>query len=368
MTVEVALEERAYPIHIGGGMLDELGALTAPLGGRREVVVVTDAHVAPLHLDRACASLRAAGREAVPVVMPAGEATKSWAGLEELTERLLAAGVERGDHVVALGGGVIGDLVGFAAAILRRGCGFVQVPTTLLSQVDSSVGGKTAIDARAGKNLVGAFHQPSLVLIDPDLLSTLPERELRAGYAEVAKIGLIGDSGFFGWCDANLDALMRRDPAALVQAIEAAVRAKAAVVVADERETKGLRALLNLGHTFGHALESELGFSDALLHGEAVAIGMVLAFGLSAELGLCPAADAARVRAHLVRAGLPVHPSAAGIAGPAAPLIAHMRQDKKMAAGRLAFILARGIGQAFVTKDVSLDAVEAYLDRVVASA
>ena len=367
LTVNVALGERSYPVHIEAGGLDALGRLTAPLGGRPEVVIVTDETVAPLHLERAAVSLRAAGRRPVAVVLPAGETTKSWAGLERLVEALLAEEVERGDFIVALGGGVIGDLAGFAASILRRGCRFVQVPTTLLAQVDSSVGGKTAIDAKAGKNLVGAFHQPALVLADPGLLDTLPDRELRAGYAEIVKAGLIGDAAFFEWCDANVDAMLARDAEVLSHAIAEAVRFKAAIVAEDEHETRGLRALLNLGHTFGHALESDLGFSDRLLHGEAVAIGMVLAFDFSAELGLCPADDAARAKAHLVRAGLPVHPSFAGIEGPASRLVAHMTQDKKMSGGRLALILARGIGQTFVTRDIELAQIEAFLDRVLTS-
>lgn len=360
LTIDVALGSRAYPVHVEAGILDALGELTAPLKGRAKVVVVTDATVAALHLERAIASLALAGREVVPVVLPAGEATKSWRGLETLVEALLAQGVERGDFIVAFGGGVIGDLAGFAAAVLRRGCRFVQVPTTLLSQVDSSVGGKTAIDAKAGKNLVGAFHQPSLVLVDPDLLATLPDREVRAGYAEIVKVGLIGDAAFFDWCDCNVDALMARDPHILAQAIATAIRFKAGVVAEDEHETTGARALLNLGHTFGHALETEICFSDALLHGEAVAIGMVLAFALSAELGLCPAGDAVRVEAHIRRAGLPSR-IPAEIGCPAARLVQHMAQDKKMSGGRLGLILARGIGRAFVTKDVGLARIEAFL-------
>ncbi len=368
MKLTVELGPRSYPILIAPGAMAEAGKLTADMGGRATVAVVTDETVAPLHLDTLRAALEGAGRTVEAIVLPAGEATKSWEHLQILTDRLLALGVERGDFIVALGGGVIGDLAGFAAAILRRGCRFVQVPTTLLSQVDSSVGGKTAIDSAAGKNLIGAFHQPSLVLIDPAVLTTLPDRELRAGYAEIVKIGLIGDAGFFDWCDANLDAVLARDPIALAKAIETAVRAKADVVAADEHETKGLRALLNLGHTFGHALEGEAGFSDLLLHGEAVACGMVLAFRLSAELGLCPAADAERVAAHIARAGLPAHPREIGLTTDAATLVRHMTQDKKMQGGRLGLILARGIGQAFTTKEVELATVEAFLAKVLAEA
>jgi 3-dehydroquinate synthase len=360
VTVNVALGTRAYDIHIGSGVLHRLGTLTTPLGGRAKVAVVTDANVAAHHLRTATAALEAAGRAVLPIVLPPGEATKDWAQLGGLLDRLLAFGVERGDFIVALGGGVIGDLAGFAAAILRRGCRFVQVPTTLLAQVDSSVGGKTAIDTAAGKNLVGAFHQPAMVVIDPDVLVTLPDREMHCGYAEIVKIGLISDAAFFTWCEANAAALLARDGAALAHAIETAVRAKAAVVVADEHETKGVRALLNLGHTFGHALEAEVGFGDALLHGEAVAIGMAQAFALSAELGLCPATDAVRVRRHLEAVGLPVR---APVVASGETLVRHMAQDKKMSGSRLAFILARGIGQAFVTKDVPLETVAAFLDR-----
>ena len=364
MIVPVALGARAYDVHIDAGLLRRAWTIIAPLTGRKRIAVVTDATVAGLHLDTLTAALAAASLTVEPIVVPPGEATKSWRTLEAVVEQLLALGVERGDAVVALGGGVTGDLTGFACAILRRGCRFVQIPTTLLAQVDSSVGGKTAINAAAGKNLVGAFHQPAAVLIDPDLLDTLPPRELRAGYAEVVKTALLGDAAFFEWCEANADALLGGDPAARLHAIAASVAAKASIVVADERETGDVRALLNLGHTFGHALEAEAGFSARLLHGEAVAIGCALAFRFSAERGLCPAADAARVTAHLAAAGLPDHPR--GIAASAAPLIAHMRQDKKMAAGTLPFVLARGIGQAFVARDVPLDDVTAFLDRVLA--
>jgi 3-dehydroquinate synthase len=275
---------------------------------------------------------------------------------------MLEHGIERGDHVIALGGGVIGDLVGFAAAILKRGCGFVQVPTTLLAQVDSSVGGKTAINSAAGKNLVGAFHQPSFVLIDPSTLDSLPLREVRAGYAEVVKYGLIDDAEFFAWCEANGTALLAGDPATRNYAIRHSVAAKAAIIAEDERETKGRRALLNLGHTFGHALEAETGFSDRLLHGEAVAAGLALAFRFSARQGLCSAEDATRVSTHLDAAGLPTTLAAAGVRADGATLVAHMAHDKKMEAGHLPFLLARGIGQSFLAKDVSLDQVAAFLD------
>ncbi|WP_439534544.1 3-dehydroquinate synthase [Polymorphobacter sp.] len=370
MIVEVALGARSYPIHIEAGLLGRAGPLLAPLvrdkpAGRR-VCVITDETVAGLHLPTLTASLSAAGIAVDPIVLPPGEAAKSWAGLERLCEALLAAEVERKDHVVALGGGVIGDLVGFATSILRRGCGFVQVPTTLLAQVDSSVGGKTAINAGAGKNLIGSFHQPAMVLIDPAVLATLPRRELRAGYAEVLKYGLIGDRDFFDWCVANAPALLAGDAAVQAEAIAASCRAKAKVVAADERETGDVRALLNLGHTFGHAFEAEAGFSDRLLHGEGVGLGMALAFRFSARIGLCPADEAEAVVRHLAEAGFELRPRALGLDAPGARLVAHMRQDKKMSAGRLPFILARGIGQGFVAQDVDLDAVTAFLDEMVA--
>ncbi len=365
-TVIVELGPRRYPIEIASGLLARAGAEVARLGPQRRFAVVTDTTVAARYLEPLTAGFAAADLTLTPIIVPPGEASKNWATLERVTEALLALGVERGDAVLALGGGVIGDLTGFACAILKRGCRFVQIPTTLLAQVDSSVGGKTAINAAAGKNLVGAFHQPALVLIDPDLLDTLPPRELRAGYAEVVKYGLLGDVGFFDWCEANAAALLAGDAAARTDAIAASCRAKAAIVAADERETGDMRALLNLGHTFGHALEAEAGFSDRLLHGEAVAVGMALAFRFSAARGLCSAADAERVVAHLASAGVPVHPRAAGIAGAAAPLIDHMRQDKKMAGGTLPFILVRGIGAAFVSRDVALSDVEAFLDHILA--
>jgi 3-dehydroquinate synthase len=366
MIVEVSLGARAYPIHIAAGLLGNAAPLIGPLAPRGRLALVTDATVARLHLPAFASGLAAAGVAIDEIILPAGESTKNWATLEHVTERLLQLGVERGDAVVALGGGVIGDLTGFAASILRRGCKFIQVPTTLLAQVDSSVGGKTAINAAAGKNLVGAFHQPALVLIDPEVLATLPPRELRAGYAEVVKYALIGDAAFFDWCEANAAALLEGDPVLQAQAVAVSCRAKARVVAADERETGDIRALLNLGHTFGHAFEAQAGFSDRLLHGEGVALGMALAFDLSARRGLCPPADAARVRAHLLDCGFPLSPKALGLDAPASVLLHHMRQDKKMKAGTLSFILARGIGQAFVARDVPLGDVETFLAEVVA--
>ncbi len=373
--VDVALGSRSYKVHVDAGLLGRAGAILAPLvrakpgsgdhkGGRR-LAVITDSAVAALHLPVLEASLAAEGVGIDSIVLAPGEGTKSWAGLERTCEALLALGVERSDVVVALGGGVIGDLTGFTTSVLRRGCGFVQIPTTLLAQVDSSVGGKTAINVAAGKNLIGSFHQPAMVLIDPEVLATLPLRQLRAGYAEVVKYGLLGDAGFFEWCEANAAALLAGDTAVQAEAIIASCRAKAAVVAADERETDDVRALLNLGHTFGHAFETEAGFSDRLLHGEGVALGMALAFRFSARLGVCPAQDAARVVHHLETQGFELDPRVIGVAAPPARLIAHMMQDKKVSAGRLPFILARGIGEAFVARDVALTEVEAFLGEVV---
>ncbi|MEM8696793.1 MAG: 3-dehydroquinate synthase [Pseudomonadota bacterium] len=360
--VPVALGDRSYDIRIADGLLDDaLDALT-PFIARDRLIVVTDETVAALQLPRLEAVLDRAGIAAHVVTLPAGEGTKSWEQLEALTDRLLALEVERGDHIVALGGGVIGDLAGFAAAIVKRGCGFVQIPTTLLAQVDSSVGGKTAINSRAGKNLIGAFHQPGMVLIDPSVLDTLPPREVRAGYAEVVKYGLIDDADFFDWCEGHGVDVLAGDRAAQIEAIRRSVTAKARIVGEDETERTGRRALLNLGHTFGHALEAETGFSDALLHGEAVAAGIVLAFRYSARTGLCSDADAQRVSAHFATTGLPDGLAAAGVDADGARLVAHMRHDKKMEGGTLPFLLARGIGETFLARDVDLDDVAAFLD------
>lgn len=367
MTVErvpVPLGERGYDIHVGPGLLARAGALIGPLLNRPAVAVVTDETVAALHLDTLRAGL--AGIAVHPIILPPGEARKSFAGLEQLCEALLADGIERKDSVIALGGGVIGDLTGFASAVLRRGCRFIQVPTTLLAQVDSSVGGKTGINVRAGKNLVGAFHQPRLVLCDVDTLATLPPRERAAGYAEVVKYGLIDDPAFFAWLETNGARVLAGSPDAVRHAVATSCRAKAAVVAADEFETTGRRALLNLGHTFGHALEAEAGYSSRLLHGEAVALGMVLAFEFSVAQGLCPPGDAARVRAHLAAVGLPVDLKALALGADGATLVRHMTQDKKMDAGRLTFILAHGIGQAFPVPGVDLETVRAFLDRQLA--
>jgi 3-dehydroquinate synthase len=359
----VALGARSYDILIADGLIDRAGEWLAPLARGERLIVVSDETVWAAQgerLQRGLSSL-----QAVPVLVTPGEGSKSWETLSQVIDRLLELGVERRDHIVAFGGGVIGDLAGFAAAIVNRGCGFVQIPTTLLAQVDSSVGGKTGINVPAGKNLVGAFHQPSLVLIDPACLKTLDPRQVRAGYAEIVKYALIEDSGFFAWLEQHGSALLSGDSTARRHAIAMSVAGKARIVAEDERETSGRRALLNLGHTFGHALEAETGYSDLLYHGEAVATGMVLAFDFSAARSLCPAEDAARVRAHLAAAGLPVSLSDIGIRASGARLVEHMKLDKKKEAGRLPFILARGIGSAFLDRSVTLSEVEAFLDRQV---
>lgn len=360
--VPVALADRSYDILIGPGLIADAGRqITERLPGR-PLLVLTDSNVAARHLAPLLASLAASGaRVAEPIIVPAGEATKEMGRLGAVMDELLARGIERRTVLVALGGGVVGDLGGFAAAIALRGLDFVQIPTTLLAQVDSSVGGKTGINSRHGKNLIGAFHQPRLVLADTDSLNTLPRREVLAGYAEVVKYGLIDDPDFFAWLEANGAALVAGDTALRTEAIRVSCAAKAAIVAQDEKES-GLRELLNLGHTFGHALEAEAGYGDALLHGESVAIGMVMAFDLSVRMGLCPADDAARVRAHLGAVGLPV--SAAHLGNGtwnADRLVAHMAKDKKIKEGRVTFILARGIGQAFRCADVVLDDVKAVM-------
>jgi 3-dehydroquinate synthase len=355
--LDVALGSRSYDIWIGEGVLGRARALLGERIRGDRLAVVTDETVWAAQGERLRAALPGVALDVIAV--PAGEGSKSWEGLSHVLDRLLALGIERSDTILAFGGGMVGDLAGFAASLLKRGCAYVQVPTTLLAQVDSSVGGKTAINVPAGKNLVGAFHQPAMVLIDPATLETLPARELRAGYAEVVKYGLIDDPGFFEWCETNAAALLEGDVGARLHAIEACVRAKAAIVAEDERETSGRRALLNLGHTFGHAIEAECGFSGAL-HGEAVATGMVLAFGFSVRRGLCPPEDAERVAAHIAAAGLPtlcaMHP---------ANLVGHMKSDKKAVGGRVPFILARGIGRAFVDATVELAEVEAFLESEV---
>jgi 3-dehydroquinate synthase len=361
-SVHVDLPGRAYDIIIGPGVLQEAGARIAAMGGRKHICIITDANVARLHLPQLQAALTASGLTSDALILPAGESTKCWAQLERSVEWLLTQKVERGDSVVAFGGGVIGDLAGFAAAILRRGVRFVQIPTSLLAQVDSSVGGKTGINSPSGKNLIGAFHQPSLVLADAALLGTLPERDFLAGYGEVVKYGLLGDAAFFNWLEGNAPAMAKGEMAARVYAVTRSCQMKADIVQRDETE-QGDRALLNLGHTFCHALEAATGYSDRLLHGEGVAIGCALAFELSARLGLCSQEDPSRVRAHLRDMGMKVDiGDIAGDLPDAAGLLDLMGQDKKVLDGKLRFILARGIGDAFITSDVPRDAVLQVLD------
>ena len=363
-TIPVALGGRSYEVLVGSGLMTRATELIKARLGPGKCGIVTDENVATRHLAPFEASLRAAGLYAGTVVLPPGEATKSFATLASLCERLIEMGLERRDCVIALGGGVIGDLAGFAASIVRRGMPFVQMPTTLLAQVDSSVGGKTGINTPQGKNLVGAFHQPRLVLADTDVLATLPPREFRAGYVEAAKYGLLGDAAYFGWLEQNGPAVFARDEAALIRAIGVAVQGKAGIVARDETET-GERMLLNLGHTFGHALEAWAGFSDRLLHGEAIAIGICLAFRLSEELGFIGNNSVARVETHFASLGLPTRIGniPGGPTPDAAALLAIMGQDKKVRGGQLTLILTRGIGEAFITRDVSAPTVLDFLSR-----
>ena len=369
--LKVDLAGRAYDIAIGPGLIDKVGELSARLLAAPRAIIVTDDTVAPLYGARLAASFKKAGADTQTVIVPAGENSKTFDGFGALMNELLDRRPDRKTTLVALGGGVVGDLTGFAAAVLLRGVDFIQVPTTLLAQVDSSVGGKTGINTRHGKNLVGAFYQPRLVVADTDVLDTLPRRELLAGYAEVAKYGLIDDPKFWDWCEQNGAAVLAGDAARRTYAIEQSCRAKARIVAADERETTDLRALLNLGHTFGHALEAETGFGPDLLHGEAVGAGMAMAFDLSAQLGLCPPTDAQRVRRHLGEVGLPVRLRAIGgdnrRTWNAAKLVEHMRGDKKAEGGKLTFVLARGIGRSFVTRDVDEAGLRGLLDDAIAA-
>ena len=360
-TIPVGLEARGYEVLIGPGLVDAAGDHIAPLLKRRRTAVVVDETVNRLHGARLRASLEAAGIETNIIAIPPGEASKSFEGLAQVIDRLLALALDRGDLIVAFGGGVVGDLAGFAAAIYKRGIDFVQIPTTLLAQVDSSVGGKTAIDTPRGKNLVGAFHQPRLVLADLDVLASLPDREMRAGYAEVIKYGLLGDFGFFEWLETHGSAVLAREPEALAHAVARSVEMKAEIVAEDEREA-GRRALLNLGHTFGHALEAELGFGEALLHGEAVALGCAQAFRFSANLGLVSSQEALRAERGVAAAGLPVRlDQVVSTQMSADRLIGHMAQDKKAEGGALTLVLARGIGEAFTTKGVDAGRLREFL-------
>jgi 3-dehydroquinate synthase len=363
--VPVALGSRSYDIAIGPGLIAAAGDAVKRLAPSARCAVVTDDTVARLHLPQLASGFASAGVALDEIIIPAGEASKSFTHLVQLCDTLLDRQLDRGDIVIALGGGVIGDLAGFAASILKRGVRLVQIPTTLLAQVDSSIGGKTGINTRHGKNLIGSFHQPSLVLIDTDVLDTLDARELRSGYAEVAKYGLLGDAAFFDWLEEHWAGIFNGDAPARLHATERCCRAKAEIVAEDERET-GRRALLNLGHTFGHALEAWAGYSARLLHGEAVSIGMVLAFEISEQMELCAPGAAARAAAHLQMAGLPVRiADMAAITGGVLPraqeLVALMMQDKKATAGRLSFVLVRGIGDAFVSEAVDPDRLLGFL-------
>ncbi len=360
-TVRVALANRSYDIVIGDDLLANAGTYLAPLLTRPRVVIVSDETVAGLYLAPLRASLEANGIRNDAIIVPPGEGSKNFAQLQSLLDRLLDLRIERQDTILALGGGVVGDLAGFAAAILRRGVDFIQLPTTLLAQVDSSVGGKTAINAAQGKNLIGAFYQPRLVLADITALASLPERELRAGYGEVVKYGLIDDFSFFEWLEEHGGAVLSGDREALGHAVAVSCRAKAAIVARDERES-GDRALLNLGHTFAHALEAEAGYDGRLLHGEAVAVGLSMAFDLSSRMELCSRQETERLRRHLVAMGLPTGVEQIGLPGLTPEvMLHHMRQDKKVTDGRLTFVLARGIGRAFVERDVAEDTVMAML-------
>ena len=367
-TVSVDLGPRTYSVRIGQGLLGAAGREIGPLIHRPTVAIVTDENVARLHLDTLRASLENEGIAAATLAIPAGETSKSWQQLEGVVEWLLAQQIERGDVVIALGGGVIGDLVGFASAIVRRGVRFVQIPTSLLAQVDSSVGGKTGINSAKGKNLIGAFHQPSLVLADIGTLDTLKNRDFIAGYGEVLKYGCLGDSEFFDWLEANAEPIAKADKNALEHAVKRSVEMKAEIVARDETE-QGDRALLNLGHTFAHALEAATGYSDRLLHGEAVSIGINLAFQLSAQLGLCPQESPSRVRAHIRAMGMKCDLADIDADLPGTEeLIALMKQDKKVVDGRQRFVLVREIGDAFLADNVDQSVVRKILDDALAQA
>ena len=355
--IDVALGARSYEIIVGNGLLTKAADYVSAVAEPKKLAIVTDETVASLHLDTLLTGLRRTAADVSLTTIPPGEAAKTFGTVQAVAETLLASGIERATTIIAFGGGVVGDLAGFLSSILLRGIPFIQIPTTLLAMVDSSVGGKTGINTSTGKNLVGTFFQPRLVLADTAVLGTLPHREMLAGYAEVVKYGLLGDPIFFAWLESRGRQMLNGDSIALRQAIAECCRAKARIVAADERES-GSRALLNLGHTFGHAMEAEAGMRGTLLHGEAVAVGMVMAFALSSRLGLCPAADAARARSVLQASGLPVSFADLDALGVGASeweddrLLAHMSRDKKVRDGRVTFILARRIGETFVTQDV----------------
>ena len=362
--IAVGLGTNSYDIHIDSDVLGTAQSLVAPIATDRKVVIITDSHVAPLHLAKTEQLFSPMAASVHSLIVPAGEASKSFSSYHNLIEDILGLGIDRQAVLVALGGGVVGDLVGFVAASLLRGIRFIQIPTSLLAQVDSSVGGKTGINSAHGKNLVGAFHQPSLVLADIDLLASLPERELRAGYAEIVKYGLLGDADFFEWLEANGTALLSGKPDILAEAVGRSCQAKADIVAEDEKE-QGRRALLNLGHTFAHAFEAEAGYDGRLLHGEAVAVGLRCAFEFSEQLGFASGQDTGRIIAHLRTAGLlsSVHDMPAGWASPDR-LISHMYKDKKVQSGSLTFILAHQIGEAFVARNIAEADIRHYLERL----
>ncbi|WP_085580274.1 3-dehydroquinate synthase [Thalassospira mesophila] len=362
-TLRVDLGSRSYDIVIGSGLLPDTGTYIAPFVKPAGVVIITDENVARLHLPTVEASLDQAGIARHTVIVPAGEASKSFACFENVVEQVLARGIERSTLIIALGGGVIGDLAGYVAASLLRGLDFVQIPTTLLSQVDSSVGGKTGINSKSGKNLVGAFHQPRLVLADTAVLDTLPKREIVAGYGEVAKYGLIDDADFFDWLEINAPAVIATDGDARRQAVLRSCAAKARIVSQDERET-GKRALLNLGHTFGHSFEAELAYDGRLLHGEAVAIGMIIAHDVCAAMGMASAQETARIISHFNAVGLPVKASQiAGVHWDVDRLISHMARDKKVRDGQITFVMTRGIGKAFTSREMDVAKMRAAITR-----
>jgi 3-dehydroquinate synthase len=364
--IRVDVADRAYDVVVKSGVLSQSAEYLSRFCRQKRMLVITDDRVAEHVLPQLRGALALSGIAIDHFTLPHGEGAKSWANLEGLADWLLSHEVERSDYIIALGGGVVGDITGFAAHIVKRGCGFIQIPTTLLAQVDSSVGGKTAINSKAGKNLIGVFEQPALVLIDPAVLTTLPRRELAAGFAEVVKYGLIDSPDFFNYCDANLDAFFSGDTVIREQIIVHSVTAKARIVAADERELTGVRALLNLGHTFGHALEADTGFSSRLLHGEGVACGMALAFHYSVRLGICPESEAEKVQTLLRRANLPTTLNEAGITSDGATLVDHMLHDKKRSGGNLPFLLANGIGQTILRRDVELSDVAKFLDSEIA--
>ena len=365
-TVHVNLGDRSYDVLVGEGLLASAGDHIKPLMKLDRTVIVTDENVAPLHLETLQRSLELAGISSDVVILPPGDGTKSFAHLQTLIDTLLSHRIERSSSLIALGGGMIGDITGFAAAVLLRGIDYIQIPTTLLAQVDSSVGGKTAINASQGKNLIGAFHQPRLVLADVGILDTLPRRELLAGYAEVVKYGLIDDPEFFYWLEEHGVSLCEDNLEARRHAVVKSCQAKAAIVAADERES-GQRALLNFGHTFGHALEAETGYGGIMLHGEGIAIGMGMAFDLSVRMGLCPAEDAARVHRHFEIVGLEtVLKPVQGTVWGSKALLAHMRKDKKVQDGKMTFVLTRGIGQAFLSREVREEDILETLEEATA--